>query len=139
MQEYTLGIAPRLRELFCFMPVKNQIFFYQGNWFCPSEKLGKEHIGTLVPNIDGSLIGIKPLFRPSEKREHKQADSDIVQCNIFNRKRAAYLDEVLEMRTCAPLDFFAKRAGLHHHDKARIDFKVDISSVDGRSNLDVGG
>ena len=97
--------------------------------FARREELREEHLGTFVPSIHSSLISIKPLLRSPQERERKQTESDCILRYTLDNKSTGELQELLEMSAGILIGLATERAGLHHHNKTRLDLEIFPSGV----------
>ena len=107
--------------------------------FTRRKELHEERLGAIVTSIHRAFVSIEPLLHSSQKREQKQTELDCILRYSPDNKSAAELQELLEMSAGILIGLATERAGLHHHDKIRLDLKIFSSSVDLRSGRDLGG
>ena len=106
--------------------------------FACRKELHEERLGAFVPGIHSSLVSIEPLFCSPHKREQKQTEPNCILRYFPENKSTIELQELLEMNASVLVGLATERASLHHRDKTRLDLEIFSSSVDLRSDRDLG-
>ena len=105
--------------------------------FTQREELREECLGTVIPGIYCTSVGIKPLFCLSEEGKRKQTESDCILSDSLDDKSTAEFQELLEMGTSILVGLATEWAGLHHRDQTRLDLKISRFSVDSWPDWDI--